>query len=62
MYLAGAESSVSSQESVPLSFTGKTTQLLVREKLQAWLVCQGHSCSHITKSNELYLFRMFNAS
>lgn len=31
-YLAGVESFVNSQESVPLSFTGKTTQLLLKRK------------------------------
>lgn len=61
-YLAGVESFVNSQESVPLSFTGKTTQLLLREKLQAYLVCQCYSFSHISKSNELYLLKMFNTS
>lgn len=32
MYLAWVESFVNSQESVPLSFTGKTTQLLLKRK------------------------------
>lgn len=32
MYLAGVDSFVNSQESVPLSFTGKTTQLLLKRK------------------------------
>lgn len=32
MYLAGVESFVNSQESVPLSFTGKTTQLPLKKK------------------------------
>lgn len=55
VYLTGVESFVNSEESVPLSFTGKTTQLLLSKKLQGGLVCQNHSFSRIiTPRNPTY--------
>lgn len=58
MYLARVESFVNSQESVPLSFTGKTTQLLLKRKKKK-NPCQDCSFSHITKSNDPCLLKMF---
>lgn len=61
-YLVRVEAFVNSQESVPLSFTGKATQLLLdRKTAKGQRPCQGYSFSHITKSNELHLSKTFHA-
>lgn len=55
-YLARAESFVNSQESVPLSFTGKTTHLLLSKKQVSlmWPSYPTPPFSHISQMSPTY--------
>lgn len=54
MYLARVESFVNSQESVPLSFTGKTTQLLLKRKKKKTRVRTAHFPTLLNRMTPAY--------